>query len=73
MMEILNNGFIKLEKEPYNGIVVINGSVDNAELQKKIDAMISLEPLMMAKVGIGPSRIQDLIQLGYTNIEQLKE
>ena len=72
MMKILTEGLIRLDKEPYNGVVVINGSVDDKDLQKRIESIVTLEPLLKAKVGIGASRIRDLINLGYSDLSDLE-
>lgn len=70
---VLEKGFISLEKEPYNGVTVINGVVSDPELQSHIEAIVTLEPLLNAKVGIGSNLLQQLIALGYNNIDSLED
>jgi DNA ligase-1 len=72
LITVIEKGIIQLDKEPYNGVTVINGIVSDPELQSEIEAVITMEPLLNAKVGIGSNLLQQLIGLGYNDIDSLE-
>ena len=69
---MLEKGYITLDKDPYNGVTVINGIVNDKDLQKRIEAVVLLEPLLNAKVGIGSNLLQQLIDFGYNTMDSLE-
>ena len=73
MNNIIQNGILFLDKEPYNGVIVINGTVENEELQREIEGLTLLKPIMDAKIGIGQVRIMEIIEAGYSNIDELEK
>ena len=72
LKSVIEKGFISLEKAPYNGVTVINGVVSDPELQSQIEAVVTMEPLLNAKVGIGTNLLQEIVGLGYNDIDSLE-
>ena len=69
MIELFNNGYVILEnKSPYYGLIISHGILSNNILQ----SYQNISFLTEIGIGIGDSSIKELVEMGYTNIDQIK-
>jgi len=70
MKELLVKGSVTLEnKEPYNGVTIKDGVADSASLE----AFKNLSVLLGLGIGIGDSGVKELVGMGFTSVDQLKD
>ncbi len=73
MKELFTKGQVTLEdKIPYNGATIKNGRIVGEDTNE-LEAFKNLSILTGIGIGLGDSGIKDLIRIGYTSIDQLKE
>jgi len=72
MKDLFKDGQVTMEnKEPYNGVTIRYGEIISPT--ENIQAFRNLSILLGIGIGIGPESVKNLIQLGYSTIDELKE
>ena len=70
---IISKGYLYLEKDPYNGITIINGKINYKHIQDKLDVHALFQEILASKVGIGLEKLKELTESGYITLDDLEQ